>query len=167
MKTRRIISSASILLLAAICSCSVADEVEYLNLQVSTPNADYTDIPLCATIELPESLASLNAEEISVTVRRANTNESESEVIAPGQIVTASSEKTELWWVAPLLSKEDGMTLWTAVLRRKETTDEVPLPQFSWQDTESQYLDLFFNDCKVTRYMYKHDTSSEQLSFET
>ncbi|MGD8786112.1 MAG: hypothetical protein PVJ60_01710, partial [Phycisphaerales bacterium] len=100
MKTRRIISSASMLLLATICSCGVADEVEYLNLQVSAPNTDYIDIPLCATIELPESLASLNAEEISVTVRRVGTNESEPGVLKPGQIVTIDPHNAELWWVA-------------------------------------------------------------------
>jgi hypothetical protein len=167
MKTREIISLASILLLAAVCSCGIADEIEYLNLQVSASKTDYIDIPLCATIELPESLVNLNAEEISVTVRRSGTNESEPGVLKPGQIVTIDPHNAELWWVAPLLKKADGMTLWTATLRRKETTNEALFSQFSWQNIESQYLDLLFNGQKVTRYMYKHDTSSEQLTFET
>jgi hypothetical protein len=116
---------------------------------------------------LPESLVNLNAEEISVTVRRSGTNESEPGVLKPGQIVTIDPHNAELWWVAPLLKKADGMTLWTATLRRKETTNEALFSQFSWQNIESQYLDLLFNGQKVTRYMYKHDTSSEQLTFET
>ncbi len=167
MKTGKIISTASILLFAAVCSCSVANEAEYLNLQVSAPNTDCIDIPLHATIELPESLANLNAEEISVIVGCIGMRESESGVFRPGQIVIISPKKAELWWVVPLLKKADGMTLWTAVLTHKEKSDATSFSRFSWRDQESEYLDLLFNEHKVTRYMYNHDTSSEQLTFET
>jgi len=38
---------------------------------------------------------------------------------------------------------------------------------FSWRDTEGKYLDLLLDGRKVTRYMYAHDTSTEQSTFET
>jgi hypothetical protein len=38
---------------------------------------------------------------------------------------------------------------------------------FSWHDKEGEYIDLFFAGRKVTRYMYAHDTSSAQRTFET
>ena len=38
---------------------------------------------------------------------------------------------------------------------------------FSWQDKKGEYLDLLFDGKKVTRYMYAHDTSTEQRTFET
>ncbi len=38
---------------------------------------------------------------------------------------------------------------------------------FSWQDTEGKYLDLLYDGQKVTRYMYDHDESSAQRTFET
>jgi len=39
--------------------------------------------------------------------------------------------------------------------------------EFSWKDTEGQYLDLLFGGRKVTRYMYAYDTSTPQRVFET
>ncbi len=38
---------------------------------------------------------------------------------------------------------------------------------FAWKDTEGKYLDLLYDGRKVTRYMYDHDESSEQRTFET
>lgn len=38
---------------------------------------------------------------------------------------------------------------------------------FAWKDTEGKYLDLLYDGCKVTRYMYDHDESSDQRIFET
>jgi len=38
---------------------------------------------------------------------------------------------------------------------------------FTWQDKKGEYLDLLFNGRKVTRYMYAHDTSTDQRTFET
>jgi hypothetical protein len=51
-----------------------------------------------------------------------------------------------------------------ATLKRGAATR---LKQFSWKDRQGQYLDLLFDGHKVTRYMYTHDTSSEQRAFET
>jgi hypothetical protein len=38
---------------------------------------------------------------------------------------------------------------------------------FSWRDKAGRYLDLLFDGRKVTRYMYAHDTSNAQHTFET
>jgi len=38
---------------------------------------------------------------------------------------------------------------------------------FSWKDTEGKYLDLLYDGQKVTRYVYDHDESSDQRTFET
>ena len=38
---------------------------------------------------------------------------------------------------------------------------------FSWRDTDGKHLDLLLNGNKVTRYMYAHDTSTGQRTFET
>jgi hypothetical protein len=38
---------------------------------------------------------------------------------------------------------------------------------FSWKDKDGEYLDLLFDGRKVTRYMYAHDTSNAQRTFET
>ncbi|MEA3224473.1 MAG: DUF6807 family protein [Planctomycetota bacterium] len=45
--------------------------------------------------------------------------------------------------------------------------DPGPVGGFSWRDKEGEYLDLFFDGKKVTRYMYAYDTSTEQRTFET
>lgn len=38
---------------------------------------------------------------------------------------------------------------------------------FSWKDSEGKYLDLLYDGQKVTRYVYDHDESSDQRTFET
>lgn len=38
---------------------------------------------------------------------------------------------------------------------------------FSWDDTQGKYLDLLYDGQKVARYVYDHDESSDQRTFET
>ncbi|MFC1637182.1 DUF6807 family protein [Planctomycetota bacterium] len=81
----------------------------------------------------------------------------------PGQLLKADDGKTELWWILPR-SKANERSTWTASLKRGASPDR---KQFSWQDQPGQHLDLLFDGRKVTRYMYAHDTSNTQRTFET
>jgi hypothetical protein len=58
----------------------------------------------------------------------------------------------------------NSTSTWIATPKRGVAMDS---KQFSWKDHQDQYLDLLFDGHKVTRYMYAHDTSSEQRTFET
>jgi hypothetical protein len=151
--------------ITAICRLGAAEQAETLRLEVAAPKADCLDVPLCAVIELPKSLADVPADQIAVTLRQTSPDGSRIYGnLTPGQLIKTSPGKAELWWIAPSLRKADGQTGWTAVMKRAEK----PVKEvFSWHDNKGEYLDLLFDARKVTRYMYAYDTSSDQRRFET
>jgi len=136
---------------------SIAGGAEQLTLRVSVP-ADCTDVPVCARIELPPVLTNVPCEQVTIQLKEVDTGWTTS-----GQLVKAADGKTELWWILPR-AKANESSRWTATLKRGAKSGG---KQFSWQDRKGQYLDLLFDGRKVTRYMYAHDTSSEQRTFET
>jgi len=142
---------------AAVFAGPVVNGAEQFTLRVSTP-ADGAKVPVCAKIELPEGLANVAPDEITVELKQGDTGRT-----APGQVIRTDDGKTELWWILPQAKANDAST-WIASLKRGTEADG---KQFSWQDRQGQYLDLLFDGRKVTRYMYAHDTSSEQRTFET
>jgi len=156
---------AVIVTMIPICRLGAAEQAETLRLEVAAPKADCLDVPLCAVIELPKSLADVPADQIAVTLRQTSRDSSRIYGnLTPGQLIKTNPGKAELWWIAPSLRKADGQTAWTAVIKRAEK----PVKEvFSWQDNKGEYLDLLFDARKVTRYMYAYDTSSEQRRFET
>ena len=136
---------------------SVTVGAERLTLRVSTP-ADGVDVPVCVKIELPPGFVRTPFEKITVELKRTDTGRT-----AAGQLVKADDGKTELWWILPR-AKANDTSAWTATFERGTRPGE---EQFSWQDRQGEYFDLLFDGRKVTRYMYAHDTSSEQRTFET
>jgi hypothetical protein len=136
---------------------SVACGAEQLTLRVSTP-ADGRDVPVCAEIELPPALVNVPCEDVAIELKEAGTGRT-----TPGQLVKADDGKTKLWWILPQAKANDTNT-WVATLKRGAMSGD---EQFSWQDRKGQYLDLLFDGRKVTRYMYAHETSNEQRTFET
>ena len=130
---------------------------EQLILRVS-PTNDGIDIPVCAIIELPPHLAGVPFEDIAVHLKQADNGRK-----TAGQLLRSDNGKTELWWILPKAKANDTST-WIATLQRGASPGR---KQFSWQDQPGQYLDLLFDGRKVTRYMYAHDTSSAQRTFET
>lgn len=140
-----------------ILTGSVAIGAEQLTLRVSTP-ADGADVPVCAKIELPPTLVNVPCENVAIQMKEAETGRA-----TPGQLVKAADGKMEMWWILPRAKANESST-WIATLKRGAISDG---KQFSWQDRKGQYLDLLFDGHKVTRYMYAHDTSNEQRTFET
>jgi hypothetical protein len=135
----------------------VAVGAEPLTLRVSIP-ADGVDVPVGVRIALPADLANVPCDKIAVQLKQADTGRT-----TAGQLVEASDGKAELWWILPRAKANDPST-WIATLKRGVASGPKP---FSWQDHQGRYLDLLFDGRKVTRYMYAHDTSSGQRTFET
>lgn len=153
--------ASAILVITVVCWVSVAGEVEQIHLRVSAPKMDSVDVPVHAVIELPERLAGVPIEEISVELIQLGNLFAN--VSVPGQIVINSAGKTELWWVMPW-AKTNSASTWIATLNRETKANK---RVFSWKDRKGDYLDLLFDGHKVTRYMYAYDTSSPQRTFET
>jgi len=156
--------AAGVLVIIVIYGFGVASEAELLRLKVSGTKVDCVDVPVHTVIDLPESFANVPVEEIEVGLRQ--TSRGGARIygkLIPGQFVKSSDKKVELWWVVPR-AEMGKTTRWTAALNRREKADK---DVFSWRDKEGNYLDLLFNDRKVTRYMYAYDTSTAQRIFET
>ena len=153
--------AVAILVSTVICGVSVASEVELIRLKVSAPKMDCLDVPAHATIQLPERLADVPVEQISVRVIQLDNPFAK--VSVPGQIVMNRDKKTELWWVLPRV-KAHSTSTWIATLKRREKAGK---EVFSWKDKKGEYLDLVFGRRKVTRYMYAYDNSTPQRIFET
>jgi len=156
--------AVAILVSTAIYGFSVTSEAEQFYLRVSAPKMDCVDAPIHADIELPEHLANVPADEITVGLRQ--TGRGMARIygkLIPAQIVRGRDNKAELWWVMPRV-KANSRTMWTATLSRREKADK---EVFSWKDKKGEYLDLLFDGRKVTRYMYAYDTSGKQRILET
>ena len=82
---------------AVICGLSVAGGAEQIRLKVSAPKVNSFDVPVHVVIEeLPEWLANLPVEAISVELRNARTGR-----VVPGQLVVTDQKDIELWWILP------------------------------------------------------------------
>ena len=174
IKLASVFFSAIVVLLGGVASG--AEEIAHV--KVSVPDADYVDVPMHATIKLPERLARVPLQEIRVEVHQLS--DSLQSVSVPGQLVLNDKEQVEVWWIIPHIKKR-GKELWDIPHKPNITSTwivSVPVlghpdtefgeeKVFSWQDKKGEYLDLLFDGQKVTRYMYAHDTSNAQRSFET
>ena len=150
----------AVLVIGVVFGLASASEAQEIRLRVSGAKVDCVDVPVCAVIDLPEGLANVPPEEISVgLIRPGNLF---ANVIIPGQIVMDQG-KAQLWWVVRRV-EAGSTTRWTAALKRREKEDK---DIFSWKDKEGEYLDLLFGGRKTTRYMYAYDTSTPQRIFET
>jgi len=151
---------AAVLVIAAVSGCNVAKtETAQLSLCVSAPKADYANVPVHTTIELPEEFSQVPIDEISVVLKEKG----RLGFGVPGQIILDEMGRTQLWWILPR-AKADSVSRWVATLsHRKRTGKKV----FSWKNKPGDYLDLLFSGCKVTRYMYARDTSTPERTFET
>jgi len=135
------------------------DESVKLNLRVSAMKTDCVNVPVCATIELPEQFAGMAAEGICVVVRKQGQIGAE----VPGQIVTDQLGKTRLWWILPQAKANEPST-WVAKLTKTPQQDQ---KAFTWSDKPGDYLDLLFDGREVTRYMYAYDASTPERLQQT
>jgi len=149
-------------LIVGICLCCFADEqITELTLYVSASKAVCTDVPVCATIKMPEQFANVPVDRISVELKQLGADKDVTSI--PGQIVIGDDNETQLWWIVPQ-AKARSTTVWIAALKRgQQARGEV----FSWNDEPGQYLDLLLGERKITRYMYAYDESTSQSRFET
>jgi hypothetical protein len=154
----------AVLVIGVVFGLTGASEAQEIRLRVSGAKVDCAYVPVCAVIELPERLANVPPEEISVgLIRLGNLF---GNVIIPGQIVMDRG-KAQLWWVLPE-AKANKTSTWIATLGDlRQQAKAYPWKRFSWRDTESEYLDLLFGGRKVTRYMYALDRSTKQRVLET
>ncbi|MHC4464474.1 MAG: DUF6807 family protein [Planctomycetota bacterium] len=156
----------AVLVITVVCGFSITSKAERMYLRVSAPKMDCVDAPIHADIELPEQLANVPVDEITVRLRQ--TGRGMARIYGkpiPAQLVNGRDNKAELWWVMPRV-QANSKTMWTADLNRREKAD-ADKEVFSWRDKEGQYLDLLFNGRKVTRYIYAYDTSGKQRILET
>ena len=163
MKSERRFVGA-VLVIGVVFGLAGASEAQEIRLRVSGAKVDCAYVPVCAVIELPEPLANVPPEEISVgLIRPGNLFRN---VTIPGQIVMDRG-KAQLWWVLPE-AKANKTSTWIATLGdRRQQAKAYPWKRFSWRDKEGDYLDLLFGGRKVTRYMYALDRSTKQRVLET
>jgi hypothetical protein len=153
-----------VLVVAAIGGFNATSGAELIHLKVSGAKVDCVDVPVHTVVDLPESFTNVPVEEIAVSLRQSSGGAAQaSRKLMLGQIVMGSDKKAELWWIVPR-AEAGSTTRWTAALSRgRKVEKEI----FSWKDTEGKYLDLLFDGCKVTRYMYALDRSTKQRVLET
>ncbi len=140
-----------------------APAVAQLELAVTVTEDCGRDVPVCARIEIPGDLRDLDAESISVTMRRGPTGHAEFPASLPGQIVKAG-DGVELWWIMPALGQVPGTTRWVAELSPEPFAGD---DCFAFTDEPGGHLDLSFAGRKLTRYMYAFDRSTPERAFET
>lgn len=155
----------AIFVIAVICGLSVTGGAEQIRLTVSAPKADSFDAPVHAVIKLPERLANVPVEEISVELspQDALRRDAGAGQTVPGQLVVTGRRGRELWWILPW-AKANRPSTWIATIKHGRKTSE---KGFSWKGRNGEYLDLLFNGRKITCYMYACDTSNPQRIFET
>jgi len=147
-------------ILAAVLAVSVAaaQRDARIELHVAALECDAYNVPLCATLSLPQSLANEPDEYIAVTLQE----EGDTGSSVPGQIVRRDGA-AELWWIAPQL-KAGRARNWVATLR---ATDARVRPCFMSRDRPEQYLDLCWENRPVLRYTYAYDASSQERLHQT
>jgi len=119
-----------------------------------TPQADGTNVPVSAKIDLPADLANVAPDQIAVTMKPA------SGPATPGQVVQCPHCGTKLVWIVPTAKAGQAQT-WTATLAKGAAKGG-----FSFKDTAGKHLDLLLDGKPVTRYMYERDKSKER-NFDT
>ena len=156
---------AAILTIVVVSGWSVAQvparEIEpaRIRLHVSAPKADCVNVPVYATIELPEQFTRVPVEEISVVLREQDG----AGAGVPGQIVVTPGGKLQLWWILPQ-ARTGRTSSWTATLSHREKASQ---EGFSWKDKPGDYLDLLLDGRKMVRYMYTYDDSSPERLDDT
>ena len=152
----KIKSFAAVLLVIVFSGCSALTESQtaQVRLSVLAPQVECVNVPVSAIIDLPEQLAQVPAEQISVVLKE----QGKAGPALPGQVVADPDGRTRLWWILPR-AKAGSTTTWTATLKRSAKT---PRKTFSWSDEPGEYLDLLFDGRKVTRYIYAYDNSTAE-----
>ena len=154
---RTLVAATVAIGVVAIGACAAgAEGGAQLKLTVKVAAAGGKDVPVCANIDLPASLANVPAEKIAVVMTCGKKGRS-----MPGQIVL-DGKQAQLWWVLP--EAQPGTIQWTAALSAGPYDGE---DVFAFTDTPGKYLDLRFAGRLVTRYMYEFDTSTKEKIFET
>lgn len=148
--------STRLLLLTAVVATARADH--RVELSIAAPEVDACQVPLHATITLPDSLADLPTEHIAVSLQPAGLTP----MTAVGQVVR-SGETVELWWIAAVLRKGQSGE-WIATLHAEPGESS---HGFAWKDTPGQHMDLVWDDHPVLRYMYAFDASTPKRLHET
>ena len=157
MKTQFILVAVITVTLISIHGCT--DEETNYQIRVTGLEQDCSQIPVHCAIRLPERFSSIPEEEIAVNLGNKETGTTG----IPGQIIKDDQGRPELWWIIPHL-KTNSSSTWQATLSRKKGA---VTEKFTWEDKPGKYLDLLFNDRKVSRFIYGYDTTSEQRFFET
>ena len=147
--------------IAVMCGFSITSEAGQIHLKITAPRVDSLSVPVHAVIELPEQLAGIPVEEISVElIQQGNLY---ANVVIPGQIVMNDKRQVELWWILPW-ARANSTSTWFATIKHEPRTNE---EVFSWKDKKGEYLDLLFDGHRVNRYIYAYDNSAPQHVFET
>ena len=160
----------AVVVIGVVFGLAGLSEAEVIHRKVSGAKVDCVDVPVHTVIDLPDSFTNVPIEEIAVSLEQTTRGDlvRVTGKWIPGQIVKGSAKKVELWWVLPRIQARstDG---WIARLKQKKKQDNGILSwkEFSWNDTEGQYLDLLFGGRKVTRYMYALDRTTKQRVLET
>ncbi|MHC4086053.1 MAG: DUF6807 family protein [Planctomycetota bacterium] len=161
----------AVLVIGVVFGLAGASEVQEIRLRVSGAKVDCVGVPVHAVIELPEQLANVPVEEITVILWQQP--EVKKLVSFLCQLVMIGQGKAELWLILPE-AKANSSSIWNAMLGRPGQLMEkcgsrpfIIWRPFSWKDKPGEYLDLLFRGRKVTRYMYAYDTSTPQRIFET
>lgn len=126
-----------------------------LKLKV-TPQADGTNVPVSAKIDLPAELKKLPGEKIGATLRQAGGKDT------AGQVVQTDGG-AELWWILPKAEANKSTTWTVELVAAKRGMAEM----FELKDEAGKHLDVLFAGKPVTRYMYAFDTSTKQRAHET
>jgi hypothetical protein len=100
-----------VLVIGVVFGLSVTSEAEVIRLEVSGAKVDYVNVPVHADIELPEELANVPVDEITVNLRQTSRGMARIYGLPiPGQIVMGRDKKTELWWVVPRVKANSSST---------------------------------------------------------
>ncbi len=145
-------------LAAAFLAAAIASRptpAAQLKLKV-TPQADGTNVPVSAKIDLPAELKKLPGEKISVILRQAVGKS------VAGQVVQTDNG-AELWWILPKAEANKPTTWMVQLVAAKRYTAKT----FELKDEAGKHLDVLFAGKPVTRYMYARDTSTKQRAHET
>ncbi|MFQ6131706.1 MAG: DUF6807 family protein [Armatimonadota bacterium] len=148
-----------IVAVVGLCTAVVQGEPLRVKLAVDPGQWQRLNTPLCADVALPERLAVLPAEALSVRLfpsgeRRNPLPVQIEKPPVPGEAGTAGVIR--LWWVAPELAPNEPATF-QALIRRARPGDPAPETSFRWEDEAGDHLDLLWGERPVLRYVYAWD----------
>ncbi|MBU0639274.1 MAG: PmoA family protein [Planctomycetes bacterium] len=158
IRTRTCAAIAGLLVLAGLCGCTTQTGAE-LTLHVGALEMESTDVPVCATIVLPDNLRDVDESAIAVTLRRQGA----AAPPRPGQVLKLDETRAELWWIVPRIRAGEE-SRWTATFSAGRPAANTG---FRWQPAAAGELDLLCDSRRVLRYMHAYDASSPERLHET